>query len=61
MVTKTEDLRIQGTKVVLPPAFLEEELPATEKAFATVNSARGEIKQILAGKTRRLLVVVGPC
>jgi len=61
MVTRTEDLRIQRTKVVLPPAFLEEELPATEKALAVVNDARTEIKDILNGESRRLLVVVGPC
>jgi 3-deoxy-7-phosphoheptulonate synthase len=61
MVTKTEDLRIQRTKVVLPPAFLEEELPATEKALVAVNDARAEIQDILNGDSRRLLVVVGPC
>ncbi len=61
MTAKTEDLRIQGTKVVLPPAFLEEELPAGEKALATVYEARSEIKQILAGESGRLLVVVGSC
>ena len=61
MVTRTEDLRIQRTKVVLPPAFLEEELPASEQALAAVNDARSEIKDILNGASRRLLVVVGPC
>jgi len=61
MTTKTEDLRIQRTKVVLPPAFLDEELPASDKTSATVHNARGEIKEILAGDSRRLLVVVGPC
>ena len=61
MVAKTEDLRIQDTKVVLPPAFLEEELPASERALETVYTARSEIKDILAGRSRRLLVVVGPC
>jgi 3-deoxy-7-phosphoheptulonate synthase len=61
MTTKTEDLRIQRTKVVLPPAFLDEELPGGERALAAVHEARGEIKRILAGQSRRLLVVVGPC
>ena len=61
MQTKTEDLRIQRTKVVLPPAFLDEELPSSEKVLATVDKARHDIKQILAGQSRRLLVVVGPC
>jgi 3-deoxy-7-phosphoheptulonate synthase len=61
MLYPTDDLRITWTKVVLPPAFLEEELPITEKASATVFKARNEIIDILNGKDNRLLVVVGPC
>ncbi len=58
---RTDDLRIQWTKVLLPPAFLEEELPTTEKASAAVHQFRSEIVDILDGRDRRLLVVVGPC
>jgi 3-deoxy-7-phosphoheptulonate synthase len=61
MFYPTDDLRIQSTKVVLPPVFLEEELPSTERASATVFQARNEIVNILRGNDRRLLVVVGPC
>src|SRR6202042_498367 len=61
MFYPTDDLRITWTKVVLPPAFLEEELPITETASATVFKARNEIIDILNGKDSRLLVVVGPC
>ena len=61
MFAKTEDIRIHHTKVVLPPAFLEEELPGCEKALTTVYNARSEVKQILSGESHRLLVVVGPC
>jgi 3-deoxy-7-phosphoheptulonate synthase len=61
MLYPTDDLRITWTKVVLPPAFLEEELPITEQASATVYKARNEIVNILQGKDDRLLVVVGPC
>jgi 3-deoxy-7-phosphoheptulonate synthase len=61
MFYRTEDLRLKWTKVVLPPIFLEEELPDTERASATVFNARAEISDILARKDRRLLVVVGPC
>ncbi len=60
-MTRTEDLRIQGTKVVLPPAFLEEELPASDAALETVYAARAEIKEILAGNDDRIVAVVGPC
>src|ERR1035438_8765254 len=56
-----DDLRIKWTKVVLPPVFLEEEMPTTETASATVHQTRHEICEILSGKDRRLLVVAGPC
>lgn len=61
MFYSTDDLRIKWIKVVLPPIFLEEELPTTEKASATIFSAREEIVRILRGEDQRLLVIVGPC
>src|SRR5271166_4324036 len=61
MFYSTDDLRIKWIKVVLPPVFLEEELPTTEKASATVHQAREQIGRILRGEDRRLLVVAGPC
>jgi 3-deoxy-7-phosphoheptulonate synthase len=61
MFQPTDDLRIKWTKVVLPPVFLEEEMPTTERAAATVSQARHEIGEIIRGTDRRLLVVVGPC
>jgi len=57
----TDDLRIQWTKVLLPPVFLEEELPATQAAEESVLRFRREINAILNGKDDRLLVVAGPC
>jgi 3-deoxy-7-phosphoheptulonate synthase len=61
MFYPTDDLRIKWTKVVLPPVFLEEELPITERASQTVFEARREICNILGGRDPRLVVVVGPC
>jgi 3-deoxy-7-phosphoheptulonate synthase len=61
MPPKTEDLRIKWTKVVLPPVFLEEDLPITENSTATIFNARTEIGHILKGRDTRLLVLVGPC
>ncbi|HEV2645592.1 MAG TPA: 3-deoxy-7-phosphoheptulonate synthase [Acidobacteriaceae bacterium] len=58
---RTDDLRIQWTRVVLPPVFLEEELPITDRAAETVFNARNEVSEILAGRDPRLLVIVGPC
>jgi len=61
MFHPTEDIRIQWTKVVLPPVFLEEENPVTEAASATIFDARREIVEILNGRDDRLLVLAGPC
>ena len=61
MSHRTEDLRIQRTKVVLPPVFLEEELPTSEKAAETVHAGRADITRILEQKDDRLVVIVGPC
>jgi 3-deoxy-7-phosphoheptulonate synthase len=61
MFYPTDDLRIKWTKVVLPPVFLEEELPITEQASSTVFEARKQICNILKGKDSRLIAVVGPC
>ena len=61
MPPKIEDLRIKWTKVVLPPVFLEEDLPATETSTATVFNARTDISAILNRRDSRLLVLAGPC
>ncbi len=61
MLHRTDDLRILSTRVVLPPVFLQEELPATERAAETVYHARRQICAILSGEDDRLLVVAGPC
>jgi len=61
MFYATDDLRIQWTKVVLPPVFLEEERPVTEAASETIHQARTEITAILNGQDDRLLVLAGPC
>lgn len=61
MFHTTDDIRIQWTKVVLPPVFLEEERPVTEAASETIFNARAEIIDILNRRDARLLVLVGPC
>ncbi len=61
MFHPTEDIRIQWTKVVLPPVFLEEELPLTEAASTTIFDTRTEITAILNGRDDRLVVLAGPC
>jgi 3-deoxy-7-phosphoheptulonate synthase len=61
MFHATDDLRIKWTKVVLPPVFLEEDMPMTDAASATVFETRKAICDVLAGRDKRLIVVVGPC
>ncbi|WP_263417128.1 3-deoxy-7-phosphoheptulonate synthase [Terriglobus albidus] len=61
MLYTTNNLRIKSTRVVLPPVFLEEEMPVTERASATVFDARHQIVEVLDGIDDRLVVVVGPC
>src|SRR5580658_458669 len=61
MAYPTNNLRIKSTRVVLPPIFLEEEMPVTDNASRTVFEARRQIIDILSSADDRLLVVVGPC
>ncbi len=61
MIQPIEDIRIKWTKVVLPPVFLEEEMPVSEAAAETIARAREEIKAILEQRDDRLLVLAGPC
>src|SRR5215467_9600191 len=61
MLYPTNNLRIKSSSLVLPPIFLEEEMPVTDKASNTVFEARRQIIDILNGVDDRLVVVVGPC
>jgi 3-deoxy-7-phosphoheptulonate synthase len=61
MAYPTNNLRIKSTRIVLPPIFLEEEMPVTENASRTVFDTRRQIVDILNGSDDRLIVVVGPC
>jgi 3-deoxy-7-phosphoheptulonate synthase len=61
MLFQTNNLRIKSSRLVLPPIFLEEEMPVTENASRTVFDARRKIIDILNGADDRLVVVVGPC
>jgi 3-deoxy-7-phosphoheptulonate synthase len=61
MTHLTNNLRIKSSRIVLPPIFLEEEIPLTETASNTVFEARRQIVDILNGTDDRLVVVVGPC
>jgi 3-deoxy-7-phosphoheptulonate synthase len=57
----TADLRIRTARPLLSPAILEEDLPLSEAGAALVDATRLAIGDILHGRDRRLLAIVGPC
>ncbi|PID43847.1 MAG: 3-deoxy-7-phosphoheptulonate synthase [Proteobacteria bacterium] len=58
---RTDDVRINDTKELLPPVALLEKYPATEYAARTVFENRNAIHRILNDEDHRLLVIIGPC
>ena len=58
---RTGDTRITGYEPLLSPAALLDELPLTDKAAATVERTRTEVRAVLDGSDDRLLVIAGPC
>jgi len=61
MLTRTDDLRIDNLRPLLPPAILMEEVPATERQATIIAEARAAAGRIIDRDDDRLLVVVGPC
>lgn len=62
--TDTADVDNVNLEAILPlitPAELKTELPLTDKAIETVKKGRETVKNILDGKDKRLLMVIGPC
>ncbi len=59
--TATQDLRIAAVRPLIAPAVLEEELPLAAPGAAFIAEARRAVADVVAGRDRRLLVVVGPC
>jgi len=58
---KTDDVRINRIKDLLPPIALLERFPASEQATKSVVSGRAAIHNILNHKDDRVLVIIGPC
>ncbi len=57
----TFDLRIQSIVSIRSPQALMDELPLQSGAAAEIAKTRHRIADILHGRDKRLLVVVGPC
>jgi 3-deoxy-7-phosphoheptulonate synthase len=58
---RTDDLRIDELRPLLPPAILMEEQPLGEAGSATVAATREAVRAILERRDDRLLVLCGPC
>ncbi len=58
---KTDDVRINAIDELLPPLAHLYELPITDQAAELVVQTRREIADLVSGKDRRLLVIIGPC
>ena len=56
-----DDVRIDATKELIPPAHVLREFPATPTAAKVAHQTRHDIHRILYGADDRLLVVIGPC
>ena len=61
MLRRTDDLRIQDVRPLIPPAILHEEIPISERASNIVAEGRAAIAAILSGGDDRLVVIAGPC
>jgi len=58
---ETQNLRVVDTTLLQSPSAVTAELPLTPRAAETVVRAREEIQRSIAGKSGRLLTIVGPC
>lgn len=58
---RTNNLRVKAFKEIAPPAEVMRAVPVTENAAATVVKGRAAIEDILDGRDKRKIVVVGPC
>ncbi len=60
-IADVDNVNLEAILPLITPAELKTELPLSEKAIATVTQGRETVKNILDGKDKRILMVVGPC
>ena len=56
-----EDVRVLGIRPLVSPSVLKEQFPVSADTAAHILTARRTVKEILAGRDPRLMVVIGPC
>ena len=57
----TRDVRIESTTPLITPIDLVNKLPVTPQVERTVVSGREQVRSILSGDDKRLMMIVGPC
>jgi 3-deoxy-7-phosphoheptulonate synthase len=60
-MVKTNNLKIKSITPIIAPTDLRQVFPLSVQASEFVSTSRQDITNILNGKDRRLMVVVGPC
>jgi 3-deoxy-7-phosphoheptulonate synthase len=60
-MVRTNNINVSGLTPLIAPADLKQVLPLSEEAAKFVANSREAIKDVLWGRDRRLMVVVGPC
>ncbi len=58
---ETQNLRVVDTAVLQSPSQVLQEIPLSDRAAELVFHARRELEDVLHGRDRRRLVIVGPC
>ena len=58
---RIQDIHVLATEPLIAPHLLKNEMPVDEGIARTVVQARETIRNILAGRDRRMLCIVGPC
>src|ERR1700685_2225565 len=58
---RIQDVHVRATEPLIAPHLLKNEMPVDEGIARTVVEARETIREILAGRDRRMLCIVGPC
>ena len=58
---KTDDVKIREVKELLPPIAHLNELPISDAAADLVHQTRQEIADLVHGRDKRLLLIIGPC
>jgi 3-deoxy-7-phosphoheptulonate synthase len=61
MSNKIHNTNIESETVIASPIALSEQLPLSDQARENVLASRSTVNNILSGKDKRLMVIVGPC